>query len=505
MIEMLYKKKIIRDFLSLFTENYWKQLISCILEYGIINFKKHHNIASLTPEDIIAVVESLKKEENLVDKKRTNLIISNQINNLNNANTKNSNKLNSKNVNASRSRSKSTSANKDGRNILKSNTLLTTVNKNKILDLNSNSNNSSFLNNKNKHLKSSNTSSVDKSINSALNALRPITSQSNTVANKKLRTSQTPSRENNLKSFTGNLKRKKIGVDKSDSSQSVSRSKNKLVNQSGKNLISSGKKNNLNKNSFIDSDNEGHGVLKSSRLNRDNSNLNIKSSISNTNTNILKKKKPTEILEQAHLNKLKEKKKKLFEKGQESKEKDNFNNNLTDDDIKSNTNLNNKKFSSNINENANLSTQNLITTNSNNNSTQNLINNSTGGKFNNVKSRIKSVIENDKKIYNMLKNNPINNFDTNSDNLNIPKINNDKITNSNIKIEDSETGNKNFSPKSTEKFIGDGNYLHKTNYSSTAISNNAKSSILSLEEKLNGLTQKISKVEKSSTFMSKYK
>ncbi len=62
MIEMLYKKKIIRDFLSLFTENYWKQLIVSIVEYGIINFKKHHNIAALTPEEIIQVVEILKKE-----------------------------------------------------------------------------------------------------------------------------------------------------------------------------------------------------------------------------------------------------------------------------------------------------------------------------------------------------------------------------------------------------------------------------------------------------------
>lgn len=76
MMELLYKKKIIRDFLSLFTENYWKQLITSIVEYGIINFKKHHNIASLTPDEIIQIVESLKKDENLEDKKKLNNILS---------------------------------------------------------------------------------------------------------------------------------------------------------------------------------------------------------------------------------------------------------------------------------------------------------------------------------------------------------------------------------------------------------------------------------------------
>jgi len=150
------------------------------------------------------------------------------------------------------------------------------------------------------------------------------------------------------------------------------------------------------------------------------------------------------------------------------------------------------------------SNENLTTQNQNVNSNTTSTTGSTGAKFNKVQSRIKNVIENDKKIYNMLKNNQ--NKNTESHQMqNSPLDRNFNSSNSNIKIEDSETGNKNFSPKSTEKFIGDGNYLHKTNYSSTAFSNNAKSSILSLEEKLNGLTQKISKVEKSSNFMAKYK
>lgn len=498
---MLYKKKIIRDFLSLFTENYWKQLISCILEYGIINFKKHHNIASLIPEEIIAIVESLKKEENLVDKKKSNIIIKNQFAN---PNTKISNKLNSSKNNVSRSRSKSNSSNKDSNKLLKNNalSLLNSMNKNKNLEYNSNSNNTSFLGNKNKNLKTSNISGNDK-INTGNTLLRPvtsITSISNTTVNKKLRTSQTPSRESNLNSFKA-IQNKKI-KDKSDSSQSVSRGKNKIGSGNpSKNLISSGKKSKLNKNTFVDSENEG---IKSSRLNRENTgkgvNTNLKSSSSFTNINSnasqtaanQKKKKPTEILEQAHLNKLKEKKK-ILKLGQESSTC-----NLTDDD-KTNSNFNTgiRKISMNSNEN-------LTTQNQNVNSNTTSTTGSTGAKFNKVQSRIKNVIENDKKIYNMLKNNQ--NKNTESHHIqNSERDRNFNSSNSNIKIEDSETGNKNFSPKSTEKFIGDGNYLHKTNYSSTGISNNAKSSILSLEEKLNGLTQKISKVEKSSNFMAKYK
>ena len=67
MIELLYKKKIIRDFLSLFTENHWKQLISSLVEFGIINLKKQHKIASLTAEEIIQIVENLKQGENLIE------------------------------------------------------------------------------------------------------------------------------------------------------------------------------------------------------------------------------------------------------------------------------------------------------------------------------------------------------------------------------------------------------------------------------------------------------
>lgn len=69
MMEILYKKKVIRDFLSLYSEKYWTQLVSHILEYGIILFKKKYTISALSPEDIFEIVENFKKELNIYDKK----------------------------------------------------------------------------------------------------------------------------------------------------------------------------------------------------------------------------------------------------------------------------------------------------------------------------------------------------------------------------------------------------------------------------------------------------
>ena len=56
MIEHLYKKKVIRDFLSLFIESKWKPLITSILEYGILNLKKTVNIASLSAEELLTFI-----------------------------------------------------------------------------------------------------------------------------------------------------------------------------------------------------------------------------------------------------------------------------------------------------------------------------------------------------------------------------------------------------------------------------------------------------------------
>ena len=69
MMEILYKKKVIRDFLSLYNEKFWIPLISHICEYGIILFKKKYTIASLNPEDIYKIIENFKFEENIYEKK----------------------------------------------------------------------------------------------------------------------------------------------------------------------------------------------------------------------------------------------------------------------------------------------------------------------------------------------------------------------------------------------------------------------------------------------------
>ena len=69
MMEILYKKKVIRDFLSLYNEKFWIPLISHICEYGIILFKKKYTIASLNPEDIYKIIENFKIDENIYEKK----------------------------------------------------------------------------------------------------------------------------------------------------------------------------------------------------------------------------------------------------------------------------------------------------------------------------------------------------------------------------------------------------------------------------------------------------
>lgn len=59
MIEILYKRKIIRDFLSLFSDLKWNQLIIHTLEYGILQLKQKINLASLSIDDIMNFVGKL--------------------------------------------------------------------------------------------------------------------------------------------------------------------------------------------------------------------------------------------------------------------------------------------------------------------------------------------------------------------------------------------------------------------------------------------------------------
>jgi hypothetical protein len=68
MIEDLYKRKTIRDYLSLFSESRWKHLIPLTLEYGIMNLRKSTNITSLSLEDLAMMIEDMKGEIEMENK-----------------------------------------------------------------------------------------------------------------------------------------------------------------------------------------------------------------------------------------------------------------------------------------------------------------------------------------------------------------------------------------------------------------------------------------------------
>ena len=68
-MEEFYKKKVIRDFLSLFSESKWKNLCILCLEYGILQLKKNYQISSLSMEDIDQFVDDLIEEDAKKQKK----------------------------------------------------------------------------------------------------------------------------------------------------------------------------------------------------------------------------------------------------------------------------------------------------------------------------------------------------------------------------------------------------------------------------------------------------
>ena len=68
-MEEFYKKKIIRDFLTLFSESKWKNLCILCIEYGILMLKQKYQISSLSMEDIEEFVNDLIEEENKKNQK----------------------------------------------------------------------------------------------------------------------------------------------------------------------------------------------------------------------------------------------------------------------------------------------------------------------------------------------------------------------------------------------------------------------------------------------------
>ena len=68
-MEDFYKKKIIRDFLTLFSESKWKNLCILCMEYGVLTLKQKYQISSLSMEDIEEFVNDLIEEESKKNQK----------------------------------------------------------------------------------------------------------------------------------------------------------------------------------------------------------------------------------------------------------------------------------------------------------------------------------------------------------------------------------------------------------------------------------------------------
>ena len=83
-MEEFYKKKIIRDFLSLFSESKWKNLSILLIEYAILTLRKNYQVSSLSSEDIEELVNDMIEEEERNKKKNLKKINNNQNNNSNN-------------------------------------------------------------------------------------------------------------------------------------------------------------------------------------------------------------------------------------------------------------------------------------------------------------------------------------------------------------------------------------------------------------------------------------
>ena len=97
-MEEFYKKKIIRDFLTLFSESKWKNLCILCMEYGILTLKQKYQVSSLSMEDIEEFVNDLIEEESKKNQKnlkklRQGIASNTNFNYNNNANNINSNSI----------------------------------------------------------------------------------------------------------------------------------------------------------------------------------------------------------------------------------------------------------------------------------------------------------------------------------------------------------------------------------------------------------------------------
>ena len=82
-MEEFYKKKIIRDFLTLFSESKWKNLCILCIEYGILMLKQKYQVSSLSMEDIEEFVNDLIEEESKKNQKNLKKLIQDIVSNTN--------------------------------------------------------------------------------------------------------------------------------------------------------------------------------------------------------------------------------------------------------------------------------------------------------------------------------------------------------------------------------------------------------------------------------------
>ena len=62
-IQFLCKKKVFRDFITLFNKTVWKQLIASLVEYAILNMKRNNiDYNTLSADEIVSVVDCFKLE-----------------------------------------------------------------------------------------------------------------------------------------------------------------------------------------------------------------------------------------------------------------------------------------------------------------------------------------------------------------------------------------------------------------------------------------------------------
>ena len=93
-MEEFYKKKIIRDFLTLFSESKWKNLCILCMEYGVLMLKKKYQVSSLSMEDIEEFVNDLIEEESKKNQKNLKKLRQDIVSNTNFNYNNNSNIIN---------------------------------------------------------------------------------------------------------------------------------------------------------------------------------------------------------------------------------------------------------------------------------------------------------------------------------------------------------------------------------------------------------------------------